>query len=351
MTALLLIILGAALILELWSLREGIDPITGKVSCSVRGAEPGAVFSVETALQNESRFPASHVKAELRLPSGAVLHEEREFGELCGQLVVPLYFRLKGRSAKSRSCSISFEKRGVYSFPSGLLRRGDFLGLKEKIKTLEPDCSVMIYPRAAESEAVRAALSNFCGELQAERWLIRDPILTLGIREYTGNEPMKTISWSQTAHRGELTVKEFDYTREVSCAVLLNTYGAWMKEDYPDRCCSLARAVCENLAESGISLEFFTNSQLCGLTYEGFWSCSADSDRLEQIWEILARVRPSYYTVGQLAADVCEKLENAAAFVMIAPTPDRETLEAVALVEQRFGIRSLLLTVDGEEMQ
>lgn len=351
MTALLLILLAAAVILELWSLREGVDFLKGEIGSSVRGSEPGVPFRVDSTLQNESRWPVTHARLDLRLPTGARLHTRCEHGELLGQLVVPLYYRLKGRAARSRSVDVSFEKRGVYHFPQSILRRGDFLGLKERLKTLETGCTVMIYPRASESEGLRSALGSFCGEIQSERWLIRDPILPLGVREYTGYEPMKTISWSQTAHRGELTVREFDYTREISCAVLLNTYGAWMNESYPDRCCSLARAVCEGLAESGIDLEFFTNSQLEGLTYEGFWSCSAGRDRLEQIWEILARVRPSYYTVGQLAADVCERLENANAFVMITPTLDRETMDAVAMVERRFGIRSLVLAANEEALQ
>ncbi len=348
MIILLLILLAAILAAELWSLKEGADPLEGEARISARSAEPGEAFPVKALLMNSSPFPASHVRLDLRLPRGAEALCEGEKSEILGQTVVPVTFRMKGRSSRSGLIYASLTKRGVFDLSAGLLRRGDFLGLREAVKDLPVEGSIMIFPKRWESEAMEAALGSYCGELQSERWLIRDPILTMGLRDYTGMEPMKAISWSQSARRDELTVREFDYTREISCAVLLNTFGAWLREGDADLCCSMARTVCEELSDAGISVEFFTNAALTGLNYEGYWSVSAGKDRLEEIWEVLARVEPSYYTVGQLAADVCEKLEAAGGFIMITPRYDRETAEAVSAVEARFGIRSLVLSAEEE---
>ena len=42
-------------------------------------------------------------------------------------------------------------------------------------------------------------LSGFLGDVSVRRFIYEDPVLTTGFREYTGREPMKHISWTQSA--------------------------------------------------------------------------------------------------------------------------------------------------------
>ena len=44
----------------------------------------------------------------------------------------------------------------------------------------------------------------------------------LGYRGYTGREPLKDISWKQTAKLGELMVKNHDFTVDVDTAILVD---------------------------------------------------------------------------------------------------------------------------------
>ena len=54
------------------------------------------------------------------------------------------------------------------------------------------------------------------------RFILDDPSLLVGYREYTGREPMKQISWNQTAKTGRLTVRQNDHTTDRIAMVIVN---------------------------------------------------------------------------------------------------------------------------------
>ena len=54
------------------------------------------------------------------------------------------------------------------------------------------------------------------------RFIMEDPVLRLGYRDYTGREPIKQISWTQTARMGRMMVSCQDYTVERTVTVMLN---------------------------------------------------------------------------------------------------------------------------------
>src|SRR5699024_304525 len=82
------------------------------------------------------------------------------------------------------------------------------------------------------------------GDLSVRRLLYEEPVLTVGVREYTGREPMKMISWKQSARRGSWMVNQYDYTTEASVMVLLNLDSPMLTEERAEWCFSAARTVC-----------------------------------------------------------------------------------------------------------
>ena len=195
------------------------------------------------------------------------------------------------------------------------------------------------------------ALGSYCGELSAQRWLLRDPVLTLGVREYTGSEPMHTISWSQTARRGELMVRAFDYTRSLNCCILLCVNGLREGEDeLLDRCCGAARTVCDALIASGVETALYTNAALTGLRSEPLRSATASLGRQKDVLSILARVSElPCSTAPELARGALEAQTDAAAFVLIAPHETAGIDAALDILNAQGGMGALLIAVDGLE--
>ena len=176
-------------------------------------------------------------------------------------------------------------------------------------------------------------------------------MLTLGVREYTGNEPMHTISWSQTARRGELTVREFDYTRSLNCSVLLCVNGLTGEDgDLLDRCCGAARTVCETLLGNGVEAQLYTNAALIGFPNAPCRSVSAAPNREEDLLDILARVTSAACSDASRLVEECLAAQTeAAAYVLIAPRADAQTDAALRLLSARSGMGALLVAVEGLE--
>ena len=230
-------------------------------------------------------------------------------------------YRLRGRERVVAGMPVSLGKRGMHRFSGATLSRGDFLGLREVSERYASRASVLVYPRRCESEEVMKTLGNLTGDLIARQFLLRDPILTACCREYTGQEPMHTISWSQTARLGEIMVREFEPVRELSCSViLLNDGSVRDDDDLMDRCCSIARTACEYLTENGVIVDLYTNFAVTGYGRKISRTVRADRKNLRNILAMLgALLAADSGSVSGLIDAASRGTAESTGFLVIAP--------------------------------
>ena len=126
------------------------------------------------------------------------------------------------------------------------LLAGDLLGLSQQQRDIHQFYEIVVLPRRVEAPDLSQALGGFLGDVSVQRFILEDPVLTIGAREYTGHEPMKTISWKHSVRTGRLMVKNFDHTVENCVTVLLNVDGG-TDYDTMERCFSLARMAVESI--------------------------------------------------------------------------------------------------------
>lgn len=341
-----LLILGAAL--ELLALYEGLKRTEFTYTPSQFRAEPGQELSLIVTVTNHSLMPIGYLWANLNCPRDAGIPQELVAGQERFHEIIGLTFRLWSRQRLVRTIPARLMRRGVYTFGDVYLYRGDFLGLKEVNDQYDFHHQVLVYPKELESAPLRDALGSYCGDLIARRHLIRDPILTLGVREYSGQEAMKTISWSQSARRGQLMVREFDYTRDLSCTVLLSIDGIGSKDtETLDRCCSIARTVCQELTNRGVQAALYTNAPLWGYANRGIWSCNAAPGQMSDVLETLARLYAMQRCPAQELAALCtQSTDENTAFILIAGSENEAVLSAQAILRDASGNDPLLITAD-----
>ncbi|MBR5519675.1 MAG: DUF58 domain-containing protein, partial [Clostridia bacterium] len=158
---------------------------------------------------------------------------------------------------------LRFDRRGVYDIGDYQIAVGDLLGFRELPK-LGSGKELVIIPARATHRPSIDAFGGFLGDVSVRRFILEDPVLTVGFRDYTGREPLKSVSWTRTAVAGKLQVKQFDHTAEQTVTVLLNVSGA--SETALEECFSLVRTVCETLEKQKIPYGFRTNGNLPGPT-------------------------------------------------------------------------------------
>ena len=98
-------------------------------------------------------------------------------------------------------------------------------------------------------------------EIQCRRTLLTDPFTLAGIREYTPNDPMKSINWKASAKTSELMVNQNASTcaQKVHIFVNLGYYNPKRSLSLLEDAISLTYTYLNKLAELGIPASLYTN--------------------------------------------------------------------------------------------
>lgn len=268
MIAFLLMLAAIVTGAEYFSLRLGLDGVEYDVRLSKTVAEPDEPLQLITVIVNRRRRFLPFIRLNEEVPDALdIVGDVRPLSILDhrGELRSTAY--MMPRQKLTRRTDFSIHQRGVYQFLGATLEGGDFMGLSTASRRYDLYRELVILPRPALAGEVERMMGGWMGERSVNRFIMEDPVLTLGFRDYTGREPMKQISWTQTARLDRLTVRCQDYTVEHTVTVMLNastfafgTYGQRMFE----KALSLCRGVCEALEERRIPYALITNARCLG---------------------------------------------------------------------------------------
>ncbi|MCL2663536.1 MAG: DUF58 domain-containing protein [Oscillospiraceae bacterium] len=345
MIALLFIIIALGIILEIASLKRDPEKVEIDTVISPQCNEPGAPFKVQTTIANKSRLPISYLAIRVVYPLLTQLPDSMKYSTRDNGLHAQIICMVKGRQRKKLMYEVSIEKRGVHLIGENSIEFGDFLGFRELSKKVHYRQEIVVYPKRLVDSGLADTLGSFCGDIAAKRILIRDPILTIGSREYTGREPMKEIHWPQSAHRGQLMVREFEYNRQISVCVVLSVEGiSYVNNDEIDRCCEVARTTCETLVEKGVLVKFFTNSRLRSKEEISVWKCEVTSGRTGSLLETLGRVTNyANCSLEGLLESMCHESSHDTSYLIILPKNDKNGEEAADRLRKNTGQEVLIL--------
>lgn len=230
--------------------------------------DPKDVFNIVVELENKMSFPVYFIKVKMTFPqefSVAPGVKNASIRNIHNNSEVIISTWLKSNQSLKMKIPVSIENRGRYYLPNPTLFFGDFLGLKEKRKDVSLFREVVVAPESYNTEEVKQVLGKFMGEYSVRRFIYEDPVLTVGFREYSGREPMKMISWKQSARRQQLMVKEYDHTIEPVLSVVVNMETtAENSAQIMEKAYSVARSVCSHLESKGVSYGFYINAQMVG---------------------------------------------------------------------------------------
>ena len=252
---------------EYFSRREELRHLHVEFQIDSRLTEPDEVVTLRYTVHNTSRFPvlcaalSLQLDPELQLCEDEAQRQRSVHRDFLGTRIDHHFYLLPYRkfSGKAR---ISFRQRGVYELGRYYLESSDLLGLSPVVRNGETELRVVCTARRCELPELDTK-GGLLGETSVRRFLFDDPSMLKGYREYTGREPMKQISWMQTAKSGQLTVRLNDYTVDRNVSILLNMESAPLPA--LERCMELLRSVCEALEAQRVPYALFSNGDVFSL--------------------------------------------------------------------------------------
>ncbi|MBR2521123.1 MAG: DUF58 domain-containing protein [Oscillospiraceae bacterium] len=346
----LVVILLLVIFLQRFTLKKSLESFEEDYGVSPGTAEPGQEIDFILTFRNKTRRFVPYFRYHTMLPEGFALAD--------GSASMPDELKwnhretvhgtswLAPRQKYERRVRIVAPGRGRYPFKELSVYGGDFLGLRETFRGVAKVRELVVYPKEADMPTLDDVMGGFLGDLSVRRFIYEDPVLTLGYRDYTGREPMKTISWIQSARRGALTVKNYDHTTEPSVSVILDVSGG--DNELSERCFEIARAVCARLEKQGAKYDFSMNAAMAGsMRVDCRIPEGMGSRHFYGIMECLGRA--TYDVLFPVKKLVEERVRYASAHGVILIVPRKDAgAEAVAAAAQRSGCS--VLTLAAKEM-
>ena len=261
----LLFILAALILLEILSLKLNLDRVFFRCEVDMDLTEPDEIVTLSYRLRNTAPWPMMFVSFTFSFGDEVEVRESEEWRLRYGSQSVlgetyTIDTYLLPRSTYKGRIRFSIKRRGRHELGKVYIETGDFLGLTSRTASFRLDRSVVCTAKACEDEPELSALGGMLGEISVRRFICEDPSLVLGYREYTGTEPLKSISWTQTAKTGQLTVKKHDFTVDNDVAVFVNIEHT--ERAVVERCLSLVRTACDSLEAAKIPYALYSNGDL-----------------------------------------------------------------------------------------
>lgn len=140
-------------------------------------------------------------------------------------------FFLKSFQKTTRRWKLKCLKRGVFETENVTLTGGDLLGNNVMSIPVNVGASLVVYPQTLNLEELLVPVNYLQGETIVKRWILEDPFVVSGAREYRSGDPMNRIHWSATAREGGLMVRKNDFTSETNLTILLNIQSREFEPD------------------------------------------------------------------------------------------------------------------------
>jgi uncharacterized protein (DUF58 family) len=159
-------------------------------------------------------------------------------------------------------------KRGCYKLSTASMTCGDAFGIGRISATLRLDAELVVYPKLIPMDEVPLPSRSWQGEVIVRRWIIEDPFIIAGAREYRQGDPLGGINWKATARIGQLQVHNYDHTANHSVMIMVNfdlSVNARLQVSDPERiekAISYAATLADWVISQGMEAGFACNGYI-----------------------------------------------------------------------------------------
>lgn len=322
---------------------------------SKKTVEIGETSELVTIVENHSLLPVTFLQIHEQVPDEIEVKTNKGDFKVFDSLFETVTTFLLPRQKVTRKYTIACTKRGRIKLSDVALSTGDLFGLDTSSVKIELPQELVVLPGASDLESEMKPYGSYYGDISVKRWIIEDPVLTIGVRDYTGHEPLKSIHWPSSLKMNRLIVRNFDYTTDSRIIIILNiecskpAYNGIL-EDKIEHCISIARAFIEQFELSCISYGIETNAYYSGeYDQKGMTEISHGKEHYDRLLEGLGRVS---YNITETFEQLLENQSNNGSnvsYVLITPRILEPYVNALNQFQKNTP-STLLVTLDRENL-
>lgn len=202
-----------------------------KLKFSKTEAYEGDEIFVDEEIYNKKPIAIPWVKADIQsskwlefADASSSIIDERRF--------VTSGFVLRAYQRTKRRWYTKCTKRGVFNIENATVTCGDLLGIITESKAVPVNTRIVVYPGLIDVNEMFFTTRDILGEAVVKRFIMDDPFIVKGIREYLPGDPINKLNWKATARTNKLMVNENDFTTKVGITVLMNVQSDYNEFDF-----------------------------------------------------------------------------------------------------------------------
>lgn len=270
------LILTAVLIVQYAVYKNiGLDNIEYTLTIGKREAFENEEIEVIEEIQNNKWLPLPWARSEISCSRWLSFYgNSQSVGKDAQKGLVSGVFMLKGHQKLKRVWRVRCDKRGVFRIEDVTLAVSDLFGLVKPSMMFRLSEEICVLPSPCEMEEPTLSTEAFIGSNTVRRFILPDPFMICGAKEYTGREAMNRIHWGATARTGELMAFSNEFTTERRILVILN-----MQRMFADEKQRLPISLLEaNIKAAAFLLDFCYRSHISvGFAINGEERCIIDA--------------------------------------------------------------------------
>lgn len=261
----ILLLLGMLFVSTLWELYykyQWAKDVTVKLWFEADAVYAGQETKLYEVIENRKRMPVPVLEV------GFHTRRELDFADVENTNVSDyLYkrdvFSVLGRQKITREIPVKCTKRGRYLASDADITTHTLLYRKHYSKAVGIQAEIYVYPRMTDVTEIVTVCERMLGTIQCARRLYEDPFAFRTVRDYTTDDPMKTINWKASAKTGSLMVNTFDSVRSQKVMLFLDVEdtGILKYEDLAEESIALAATMMRRLMRQNIEVGFALNKK------------------------------------------------------------------------------------------
>jgi len=288
----LLIISIQAMVYRKWGLK-GVDYSRFFLHDSVFEGTDVQLIEVVT---NNKLLPLPWLRLESRVDPGLKFQRQSNM-DIKHQEFHKSFFSIMPFTKITRRHTVNCSRRGYYEINSAVLSCNDIFNMTQLYEELPLSANITVYPRIFPLHELGLASQSWNGDVVVRRWIVDDPFMVSGVREYRYGDPMNRINCSSTARTGKLQVYNTDYTANIKLMILLNMETLDKSWNYSTSNELIEKGIsyCASLADysisKGIETGFGCNGCLKGSPGEPVFIPSRCSiEQMRYLLDVMARI-------------------------------------------------------------
>lgn len=182
--------------------------------------EGDEVYMVEK-ISNMKLLPLPWLRLESMIDASLKFQKQFDLDIKHGQHHKSL-FSLNPYMRVTRHHRVQCTKRGCYFLNSAVITCGDAFESAEVSREVALSVRLLVYPRPIPLAEIPIPSHSWQGDVVVRRWIVEDPFMISGVREYCWGDPLNRINWKATARVGRFQVHNMDHTANSRLMIYLN---------------------------------------------------------------------------------------------------------------------------------